>query len=279
MKFIYVLAFFSITTLYGMDWYTDLGQAKRVAVKENKILLVYFWASHSGPCQKMDANVWMNSEVNRLGENFVCVKVDVEKELDVIKQYPVLLVPTVVFMDAGGKLISESAIYRDSEWAIQMMSLYAMNTSFMHMEMENYLKADIFSTSYRLSKKYLDFSLVVKKELFEMILNIADMYIQETKKKCKDLPNNIKEKFALKVEFLEMYSDLYRGNYNKVYRKVSQINEDEISKLDKDALCFLHYCAAYGLKRDNEATVYFDKLKETKNYDSYKSRIDHLFNH
>ncbi len=262
-----------------MDWYTDLGQAKRVAAKEDKLLLVYFWASHSGPCQKMDANVWQNSEVNKLGDNFVCVKVDVEKELDVLKQYPVLLVPTIIFMDAGGKVINESAVYRDSNWAIEVMSLYAMNTSFMHMEMENYLKADTFSTSYRLSKKYLDFSLVVKKELFETMLNIADMYIQETKKKYKGLPENLKEKFAYKVEFLELYSELYRGNYNKVYRKVHQINEEGISKLDKDTLCFLHYCAANGLKKEYEANVYFDKLKETNNYESYKSRIDYLFNH
>ena len=84
MKKMFVLGivfFLSIFSTSAQDWNTDLSEAKALAQKEHKeILLVFAGSDWCAPCIKLDKEIW-SSEVFRAyaKEHFVLVKADFPK--------------------------------------------------------------------------------------------------------------------------------------------------------------------------------------------------------
>jgi thiol-disulfide isomerase/thioredoxin len=83
MKTKYTLAAFvalmlaALPALAGPKWYTDLDEAKAVAVKENKPLLVDFTGSDwCGYCIKLHAEVFDKPEFEAFAKNYVLVELD-----------------------------------------------------------------------------------------------------------------------------------------------------------------------------------------------------------
>ena len=67
----------ALPALAGPKWYTDLDEAKAVAVKENKPLLVDFTGSDwCGYCIKLHAEVFDKPEFEAFAKNYVLVELD-----------------------------------------------------------------------------------------------------------------------------------------------------------------------------------------------------------
>ena len=72
-----VLAFAALPALAAPKWFTDLDEAKAVAVKENKPLLVDFTGSDwCGFCIKLHAEVFDKPEFEAFAKNYVLVELD-----------------------------------------------------------------------------------------------------------------------------------------------------------------------------------------------------------
>jgi thioredoxin-related protein len=71
------LMFAALPALAAPKWYTDLDEAKAVAVKENKPLLVDFTGSDwCGYCIKLHAEVFDKPEFEAFAKNYVLVELD-----------------------------------------------------------------------------------------------------------------------------------------------------------------------------------------------------------
>ena len=71
------LMFAALQALAGPKWYTDLDEAKAVAAKENKPLLVDFTGSDwCGYCIKLHAEVFDKPEFEAFAKNYVLVELD-----------------------------------------------------------------------------------------------------------------------------------------------------------------------------------------------------------
>ena len=71
------LMFAALPALAGPKWYTDLDEAKAVAAKENKPLLVDFTGSDwCGYCIKLHAEVFDKPEFEAFAKNYVLVELD-----------------------------------------------------------------------------------------------------------------------------------------------------------------------------------------------------------
>lgn len=67
----------TLSTLAGPKWYTDLDEAKAVAAKENKPLLVDFTGSDwCGYCIKLHVEVFDKPEFEEFAKNYVLVELD-----------------------------------------------------------------------------------------------------------------------------------------------------------------------------------------------------------
>lgn len=85
--------------------FVDLGfdEARALAQKENKLLLVDFFTTWCGPCKKLDAVTWPDAGVQRwLLENVVAIKIDAEKDLRAQTMYEVNVYPSLIFMTPDG---------------------------------------------------------------------------------------------------------------------------------------------------------------------------------
>jgi len=89
---------------YEADYEAALAQAKQ----ENKPLMVDVFATWCTPCQQMDEDVFSRAEVGEASRDFVCVKVDGDKDPDLKDKLEVTSYPTVLFLDPDEREIGRS---------------------------------------------------------------------------------------------------------------------------------------------------------------------------
>lgn len=78
------------------------------AKKENKMVFMDCYTTWCGPCKMLTKNIFPQEEVGTyFNEHFVAVKMDMEKGegIELMKKYEVKAFPTLLFMDAEGKVL------------------------------------------------------------------------------------------------------------------------------------------------------------------------------
>lgn len=88
-----------------------LSKAKEMAKESGKMIFIDAYTSWCGPCKKMAATSFVDEEVGQLfNEKFINLKIDMEKDADgpeTARLYKVMAYPTLLVIDADGKLIKQ----------------------------------------------------------------------------------------------------------------------------------------------------------------------------
>jgi thiol:disulfide interchange protein len=92
----------------GITWSHDYEAALAQAKDESKLLMVDVFATWCTPCQQMDEDVFSRAEVGEASRDFVCVKVDGDKDPDLKDKLEVTSYPTVLFLDPDEREIGRS---------------------------------------------------------------------------------------------------------------------------------------------------------------------------
>ncbi|MDP6612509.1 MAG: thioredoxin family protein [Candidatus Hydrothermarchaeota archaeon] len=114
-----------IEALAGIDWAMSYDEGLRIAERENKPVLVYFWAVWCGFCKKMDEEVLPASEVSRaIEEKFVPVNLDVDLKDNskLIAKYRVVGTPTFVIATGQEEILDWVVGYRDKKEFIDFLA-------------------------------------------------------------------------------------------------------------------------------------------------------------
>lgn len=83
------------TQISGIKWSTDLNQALEEAKKTNKSVFIDSYATWCSPCKLMEKNTYSDPEViTKLNSNYVPVKIDVDKNPQIVSEYQVYGYPT-----------------------------------------------------------------------------------------------------------------------------------------------------------------------------------------
>ena len=89
---------------YELKWYTNLDSAISEAQKTNKPIFVVFSASWCPACQQLESETLVNEEVNqKLSQNYVAVKIDVDTNPELSSKYGIYSIPTLIFMNSNGE--------------------------------------------------------------------------------------------------------------------------------------------------------------------------------
>lgn len=105
-------------------WRSDFAAAQAEAERDQKPLLIHFYATWCLPCTKMERDVLKSAEVKkRLGDQFVGVKIDSDQHPDLVQRYGVQMLPSDVFVDpTNGRVLIESQGSRDLKSYLALMN-------------------------------------------------------------------------------------------------------------------------------------------------------------
>lgn len=123
-KLIYILLFICISfSVLAQDNSLNLKQGKRIlfeylsfeeakdkAKKENKLIFIDTYTNWCKPCKEMDKFTFTDSTLSAyFNNNFVNIKINTETEKGkkISKDYQISVVPTLLFLDGEGNLISK----------------------------------------------------------------------------------------------------------------------------------------------------------------------------
>ncbi len=88
-------------------WRSDFASAQKEAQRLGKPMVVHFYAHWCGPCQQMERDVLNSPDLLRqLRLGFVAVKLDADKHPDLVNKFGVQALPTDVFVDPDGRVIT-----------------------------------------------------------------------------------------------------------------------------------------------------------------------------
>lgn len=123
-------------TIIHEDW----AEAQQLAEKENKLIIIDYYATWCGPCKAFSANLKANEGLqNRLSKDFIMLKYDAEKDTNFhltrkfhIRAYPtfVIVSPQVQYLDRliGGALENEESVSRFEKFADNAKKLFVTKT-------------------------------------------------------------------------------------------------------------------------------------------------------
>lgn len=93
-------------------WCRDFAHAQAQAKRLRRPVLLHFFASWCGPCQRMEREV-LNSPplLQTLHHGFVAVKVNVDDQPQLVKQFKIESLPSDVFVTPQGAILSQNHGY------------------------------------------------------------------------------------------------------------------------------------------------------------------------
>ena len=110
---------------WGQDqiqWLDDLDQAKALAARDGKLLLVHFWSERCGPCKNLDTFVFPRTDVARaVHQHCIPVKVNTDENRGLTASLQIDRIPQDVFMLPDGKVIAKEISRPKANQYIQMV--------------------------------------------------------------------------------------------------------------------------------------------------------------
>lgn len=108
--------------LMAANWYTDFDEARRVAMQQNKIMLVDFYATNCRFCVMLERNVFSSDAFRNKSRRFVLVKLEASAAPDAHRHFQIEGTPTVKFIRPGDlSVVGEFVGYRELPEVLNIM--------------------------------------------------------------------------------------------------------------------------------------------------------------
>jgi thioredoxin 1 len=99
-----------------LQWGTDLNQTIQQAKSTNKSIFVDFYADWCAYCKEMDEVTYTDPQVKeKLTQNYVLLKVDVDENPDVSSKYQAYGLPTMLILDSNGNEVTRISGFQSPE--------------------------------------------------------------------------------------------------------------------------------------------------------------------
>jgi thioredoxin-like negative regulator of GroEL len=261
--FITLIICISSTTYSQVSWLNNEKIAKAIATEKDQLILMDFWATWCGPCRKMDNDMWNTKEFKALSENFVPLKIDIDREKELARAYNIRSIPHVVLATASGEVVWEQTGYSHSAPYEKILknlpeSLNGINTKLLTLS-EEFNDEEYFS----IGNSYLELAMESSDDLKRGFFSLSDKYFKEITKNSENDEN---------IAFAEMkmlLNDAYLGRYKRAVRKVDKIEVNQ----NEDLADMKQFIKAYCFKCDGDQKA-FEDAKSLIKSEEYLSQLE-----
>ncbi len=124
MRFISILLLCFLSTLLmpsnaeSTRWYS-YEEGMLTAGSTEKPVIIDFYADWCPPCVAMEEGTYPDPRVVSEMRDFVAIKVDTQKRIDIESKYGIAYYPTVVFLDSKGKEVSRHIGYLEPQEMVE----------------------------------------------------------------------------------------------------------------------------------------------------------------
>lgn len=128
-----------------IKWVYDIDDAKKIAKKENKIIMVDVYTDWCGWCKRLDQTTYKHNKVVALSKKIINVKINPEKSKrskKFARDHKVSGYPAIIFIDAQGNELHSQPGYIDGPQFAKMMKqvieIQNLDTYMQEFKEENY---------------------------------------------------------------------------------------------------------------------------------------------
>ena len=117
-----------IVNFNEVKWENDIDLALNLASISNKIIMIEFMADWCPPCKKMDSETFSDESVIKKLNEFILVKINVDKQQDIAqeyngnaKKYGGIGIPNILFLDKEKNIIHRIVGFHNPSELITVM--------------------------------------------------------------------------------------------------------------------------------------------------------------
>ena len=253
------------------DWMTALDAAKRLALAQDKMLLMAWEESTFYPLpvliendkgeQRVIQNLFESYElIDILWESFVLVKVNEQEYAEWYENIHGKMNlsymdkfndDSLKVVDVNGNILNVSYQYSYVLNLNDFIVKYSLNTSFLKQELLNYREDKSFYPTFYLASKYIDYAFYVNQYVRPEIIDLSSLYLNEARALLENEEIENEEGLRQRIELLETEQSLVLNKPKKVLRRLNRVEESEVQGANKPLYAFLYY-TAYSLLGDEE---------------------------
>ncbi len=264
----------------GQEWFTSLDVAKKLALVQDKMLFV-MWenaVSYSYPIliesekgEPIFTDLFEDERINNIIWNyFIPVQIYESKYAELsqevketrgTKYFNKFIDDSIKIMDVNGNILNINTSPDESiENLTLLIKRYALNTSYLKQELTNYSKDKNLTTSFSLATKYLDFAVFVEKDARLEIIQLANIYFEESKSYLANSGLKNKTGFLQNCDLQIIKEYLILNKSRKALRHLKKLDIADIDNLNLSLFSSLYYTGFKLLKNEEKAALWKSKI-------------------
>lgn len=261
LKLLFV--FITIHTASAQEWMKNLEVAQALATVQNKMVLMVWeeTTTYQYPVIVKDDkgrtvfvnNLYEDEQVSPLiWKHFVPVIVSEYRYADLYEKIKGKRSQSYIdkfnddsikIMDINGNILNVDYYTEDYQNITTLIERYAINTTYIAQEIQDYKKDKNFYSAYFLASKYLDLSLYLKKEIRNEVIKLSNIYLQDAERLIVEQEQSDHSSLQQRCDLLELQEELLLKRPKKVVRQLKKIKEEEVVESNKPFIAFLYYTA------------------------------------
>ena len=258
LTIILIALFVSATSFSQVLWFQDMNTAQELAKEEGKLILVDFWATWCGPCKVMDRKLWNTEEFRPISDVIVPLKIDIDLNTTLAKQYGVRSIPRVILMNVNGDIIWDETGFSSAETYLKVLEKVPQDVKLLNAQAQTLLNDKKSNEAIQgVAMAYQELGKTNDSYyLKSAFLQLSDKYFKKVKN------DEVAEQLS---ELNTILNIAYRGKTKSAMKKISKLDE----KYDVPKLAELyHFIQAYCFKEngDNENFLINKKLLKDQKY-------------